>query len=325
MRVIFHTGFMKTGSTYLQRNVFPAIPHCRVHSYGAGDPFVPLVRDLRAAGRKPDPAQVEALRTMAGVEPIQLFSWEGLVGNFRNDHREFEWMSRFLRDAFADAHILLVLRRQPDLVESLYKQALQTGHSVTPDAFVNRRGDGFGAFRPDGPVNLDVARFDFDAFVETYERLFAPERVHVLPYELLRADRSAFADRLGDAIGTKVDLPQENSGANVGYNRTTARLARRVNRVYRTPHAPGGLIPYRPFDGWLERNPHRTPLRRLASAANAACDPRALLQSRFAQRLPGGSEILPTEVRQAITTLHRESNRRLDARLNLGLRALGYY
>ena len=48
-RVVFHTGFMKTGSTLLQRSVFPELSDTALYSFDRS-PFVPLMKRVRLAG-----------------------------------------------------------------------------------------------------------------------------------------------------------------------------------------------------------------------------------------------------------------------------------
>lgn len=302
-RIVLHTGFMKTGSTFLQKGVFPTLPTVALYSYADGGGFVELADRLRRGA--PESTWPTEIKTLHGWlarsdRPVQLFSWEGLVGGYLADYRQFGDLTRFLKAAFPDAHILLFIRRQADLAESLYRQALHTYHFPTVRAFLNRTPTGFGRHRADGAANIDVASLNYLPFVEAYEAAFGAERVHVVPYELLQADPDRFYALLSAALGTPVSPTTPRDWDNRGYSVLAARIALLLNRVYQTPHNPWGLVSPRTLDL------------------------RTLLQRGLDGATYMKGALIPADWRSEIMALHAESNRVLDARRNLGLEALGY-
>lgn len=325
-RLVFHPGYMKTASTLLQGEVFPNVPEAAFYSYPSGFPH-------RASGLRsdPDPAALAALAAdmrdwiARSDQPLQLFSWEGLVGDYLGDYRDRPTMLSLMQQVAPEAQILLVIRRQAELANSLYKQALHRGHWPTAEAFLNYADGALGPFRPGAEANIAVASLDFDAAVRTYEEAFGAERVHVLAYEWLRSDPDRFYGALEAALGQPVPRPQPGKALNVGYNTASARLARRLNRLFRTPHNPRGLIPYRPFDAAMLRARHGSLRRKLLTLANAPFDPRWLLQGQLGARLKGSPDLIPANVRTAIEAACAPSNAALDARRHLGLAELGYY
>ena len=325
-RIVFHAGYMKTASTLLQGEVFPHVPDCDVYSYASGFPH--RVYALRDA---PDDAKLRALAddmrswTEASGKGLQLFSWEGLVGDYLGDYRDAAMMFELMRMVAPEGHVLLVIRRQGDLANSLYKQALHRGHWSTMKQFLNFADGRLGPFEPAGPANIAIASLDFDAAVRRYEEAFGAERVHVLVYEWLKHDPERFWTALAEVLNRSIEPPARGKALNVGYNAASARLARRLNRLFRTPHNPRGLLPYRPLDERVRRAPKGSAARKLLSALNAPFDPRWLLQSGFATRLQGASDLIPPEARRAIERHCAASNRALDQRRGLGLAALDYY
>lgn len=325
-RLVFHPGYMKTASTLLQGEVFPRVEGAAFYCYPSGFPH-------RAASLRtdPDPAAVAALAAdmrgwvASSDQPLQLFSWEGLVGDYLGDYCDRPTMLGLMQAVAPDAHVLLVIRRQAELANSLYKQALHRGHWPTAEAFLNYADGELGPFRPGGEANIAVASLDFDAAVRTYEQAFGPERVHVLAYEWLRSEPDRFYAGLETALGQPVPRPQPGKALNVGYNTASARLARRLNRLFRAPHNPRGLLPYRPFEAARLRAAPGSLRRRLLTLANAPFDPRWPLQGWLGARLKGSPDLIPASVRTAIDTACASSNAALDARRGLGLRELGYY
>lgn len=302
-RIVLHTGFMKTGTTFLQNGVFPGLPQVALYSYADGRPFVEMgIRLRKGAPEATWPEEIDTLHgwTARSDRPVQLFSWEGLVGGYLADYAQFGDLTRFLKTAFPDAHILLVIRRQGDLAESLYRQALQTYHWPSVDEFLNRTAEGYGAFRPGAPANIDVRSLGFLPFVAAYEAAFGADRVHVVPYEWLRADPERFYGALSAALGTPVTPPVSANADNRGYSVLAARIARRLNPLFRSDHNPRGLISPR------------------------LIDLRGVLQRGLDKVFYTKGELIPAQWRSEIMALHAEGNRALDRRRNLGLVGLGY-
>jgi len=302
-RIVLHTGFMKTGTTFLQNGVFPALPQVALYSYADGRPFVDMgIRVRKGAPESTWPAEIGILHgwTARSDRPVQLFSWEGLVGGYLADYAQFPDLTRFLKTAFHDAHILLVIRRQGDMAESLYRQSLQTYHWPTVETFLNRTAGGYGAFQPAGQANIDVRSLNFLRFVEGYEAAFGAERVHVVPYEWLRADPERFYAALSAALGTNVTTPSRVGADNRGYSVLAAGVARTLNPLFRTEHNPRGVLDPR------------------------VVDLRGFLQRVVDRAIPAKGDLIPAEWRREITALHAADNRALDARRGLGLAALGY-
>ncbi len=305
-RIVVHTGFMKTGTTFLQNVVFPKLPEVAVHSYADGRRFVDLSIGIRKGDTPPDCAEAaaEVRGWLNGSNKrTHLYSWEGLVGGYLNDYRELETLTSFLSCALPDAHILLMIRRQDTLIESLYRQSLQTYHFSSISQFLNRGAGGFGPFRAGAPANIDVRSLSFEPFVAAYERAFGADRVTVLPYEWLRKAPDRFYGGLSASLGVPVTPPppEEASRENRGYSALAARIAFLVNRFYRSGHNPKGILPLQPLN------------------------PRLLLQRGLDRLIYVKGDLVPEDWRREILALHAESNRALDERLGLGLRELGYY
>lgn len=308
---------MKTSTTFLQQQLFPSLSDTALFSYGSG--FVEMMGAIRNAPPfAAHDADLERLRgwIAQATESRVLFSWEGLVGHYLSNHRDFATVTAFLHRAAPQARILLVLRRQSDLLESLYKQSLHTGHFNSPAGFLNDDGCDFGGHIPLAQANIDIRTLDFDRFVQGYEALFGAANVDVVPFEWLGRDPDRFYRMLGASLGCAIVPPGGARPANVGYSKPTAAIARRVNRLYRTPHNPGGLLPYRPFGGAA---------RGWRRGLNAMLDPRNLLQGPVNRLFPPREPLFDSSLRARIMAAHAASNRALDHRRGLGLDMLGYY
>ncbi|MEL7445887.1 MAG: hypothetical protein AAGK02_08745 [Pseudomonadota bacterium] len=325
-QVVFHIGHMKTATTLLQEDVFPRIENTAFYCYPSG--FPQRCSELRL---HPDGTALTRLASemrswiVQSPAPLQLFSWEGLLGDYLHNYRGRSTMMDVIRAVSADATILIVTRRQADLVNSLYKQALHRGHSPSIANFTNWDGTALKEFRPGAPANIEVDALNFDRTARTFEDEFGPENVHIIAYEWLRQDPERFYTTLEECFGQNVPRARVGRSSNVGYKSRAARIARILNPLFRSPGTEAGILPYRPFDSAIARTKRGTMSRRLLSAINSLLDPRFYLQNRLVETVGGSSDLLTPAIREAIGEKCAASNQALDTRRGLGLRDLGYW
>lgn len=117
---------------------------------------------------------------------------------------------QLLHGLFADPTILIVTRGFRSILVSAYSQYVRSGGHLSLPAFMRMLVDS-GA--ENGTNVADY--FDYDSTIETYERAFGPERVIVLPYELLVEDPARFVVALEDRLALPhldVGLARANAG-----------------------------------------------------------------------------------------------------------------
>ncbi|RMH18050.1 MAG: sulfotransferase [Acidobacteria bacterium] len=336
-----HVGMPKTGTTFLQRHCFPHLAGMRyAHSANyrriplAGGPPGDLVElcdrlifshptffDPRAAERWRD-------RLLADAGGKILISRERLFGNMTGGFRDHREITRRLARLFPDARIVVVVRRQDDLLESLYRQSLQAYYYYSVDDFLTfRRGRFASPPARTGEVNLDVGDFDLEAYVDGYLERFGGDRVLVLPYELLRREPRAFLERLYAFLGVEPYVPSSFPEVHRSYSFASCCLALALNRFVRLPGRQLGLrpIPERPFAGLLAERPVGDRRQALLAALDRRLSLRWLLQHVVDRLLPWRGRLIGERKRRLILARHRRSNRRLDRRLDLGLEGYGYY
>lgn len=298
-RHLVHIGYHKTGSTWLHRMVFPAIEG--YHST-SGDPlFRALLRNLRTAADEEftPSAFAAAVEECSGREhtPLLLGNeslsgdvWAGGAGWRRNAER--------LARVLPEAAVLIVIRRQPEMLLSLYAQYVQEGGTGPLDDFL----DGVAS-----SCRFDPAHLRYDGLIQAYTELFGAESVCVLPFELLQRSPEGFLAQLGSLLRTRVreiGSGRENPSLSAG----SLRLLRAWNRAFRVSKfnrhpsvfaIPGG------------RSVRRVMQRRV--------DP-MLRRFRAAARLPAAT-------RERIETLaasYADSNALTQSSVEIDLAELGY-
>ncbi len=186
---VIHIGYFKTGTTTLQGNVFAA--HGKIANVGKPGP-AQAAREVVAAlaGKGTIAAAREAWRDLVDGLPEErtpVLSQEALA-TLAIDHPD---LPQALADIVGPARILITVRRQAHLIESLYIHQEKVARHAAPDAWL---ADNTALF---------LKLLDFEAMAARFAAVFGAGNVHVLPLELLRDDPADYARRLGAVL----DMP----------------------------------------------------------------------------------------------------------------------
>jgi hypothetical protein len=221
---LIHIGYHKTGSTWLQHELFATGSDC----------FFPLAPDHSVEPRKyigkkfvrdddrfllssfdlnTSAIQQAAEAVFRSNEPgdrVPVISYERLSGNPHAGSFDARIIADRIQVAFPGARIFIVVREQRDAILSTYFQYLKIGGTDSAGDYLTRSYDGR---RP----GFSPAAFNYIDLVDYYYGLFSPESVLVLPYEMLRDSVVEFLRRLGDFTGK--DLEGFAGKAAVSYNK----------------------------------------------------------------------------------------------------------
>lgn len=221
MTILIHIGYHKTASTWFQKELF-----------GPGsEQFVPLCErgNPRRLGRKlviGDDGYLlppyslhaksfpEALRRArehvadSGRTPV--ISEERLSGNPHASGFDGHRISERLAHHFPEARILCVVREQNDATLSHYRQYIRIGGTASLEGYLTAAYDGRRpGFSPHHLRYMDL--------VQQYHRVFGPESLLVLPYEMFRERPEQFVERLGEFLGRPLHAAALKTGRH--YNR----------------------------------------------------------------------------------------------------------
>ena len=298
-----HIGYPKTGTTFLQRAVFPSAQSMN---------FIPsssIGNELSMITHQCD-LSFDAKATKLSLERhfrpgINLISYEALIGDF---HRLKLMNSKVIADRlkmlFPSARIVVTVRNQYDLMESLYKQYLQRGGVKRFRDFVNYQNGAFGPTHPQWNLSVDIAMFNYLRLLDTYESLFGRENLLVVPYELLQDDPKGFTRILFSWMGLEEVPSFKNEFYNTGYGAAQMSLARLFNRFLRSELNEGSLIPALSLPGIGKIDAGRF---------------RGVLQSSLSRRLLGKKPITDHDMKKQVHDHFAGSNREMNDRYSLNL------
>lgn len=196
--VLIHIGYVKTGSTWLQRHVTdnPELGFREVADRNAIRTLLIHPNDLWY-----DPAPFREhvrpkLRTARAEGLIPVVTHERLSGNPTSGGYDAAAVAGRLAGQFPDGRVLIVIREQRSHLLSMYNEYVNGGGSCSLDRFL------------DPPTGSKIPLFDsrfleFHRLILRYQELFGVDRVGVVPFELLKQDPDAFLYRVVEFSGAR--------------------------------------------------------------------------------------------------------------------------
>lgn len=168
MDIVIHIGLHKTGTTFLQKIIFPKLKN------------VNFICQYNTTNRN------QLLTCRLEKNKVNLISEEGLTRhNFRdNNETSMVEIANRIHKVFPNARIILVLRDKTEWLTSLYKMNCKYDYDYWYD----------NIFRSED--------LSFNSYVEYLQKLF--KNVLVLDYALLKYDPKRFVRTICDFIGVKV-------------------------------------------------------------------------------------------------------------------------
>lgn len=232
---IVHIGFPKTATTFLQKGVFPFLENTRYVDFRDCEKVFDEVVFL-------DDFDFDIQHTKSKLEEYydsrtSLFSLESLVGApFILKGANRSQIPRRLK-ILGINKIIITLRKQTDIVDSMYRQYIYQGGTVKFADFLNLDKKRSLYARP---FNIDYLKYD--QLVKEYQTLFGKENVLVVPHESLKKNASQFLNQLSNFIcnhdfSIKLEKLQNESLSNLSTN-----LLRIINHFAFSGMKPNNLV-----------------------------------------------------------------------------------
>ena len=230
MTVFIHVGLHKTGSTFLQSEVFPKLEDVNLISFYDNDLLKKDFEYLQSI----NPIFIDENRLdnikkyfFASKKKI-LVSSEQFSGNFSfqitGSGGQFYLNMEILKKIFPDAKIVIIFRNQLDLIISHYKDEVAFGVTTEFNDWLETR------IRFNGLNYLF-----FDKTINYLRNLFGRENVIYDFYENILFDKSALSKFLSKiSHNFKIETISLENKRNVSLSNTAIRLNRFTNRLIKT-------------------------------------------------------------------------------------------
>ncbi len=244
-RIIFHLGFQKCGSTFLQDKVFPSLNDESDVIYDPA-PAARLIHNVLGCSVLDSWEQAEsdaiqdALAKLAATTIV--FSNENWCGSPMHGYPDFERRIDFLNAVCPGSTVVLVVRSQAGFIESLYRQQVKLALKPGARAKWLKPFDlFFNGFQPlDSPPGIgvpihEVTRADpFSFHFGEFARGAAAQlggQLFVYALENLRSDPVSFVVRMSkDLELPRLEINEGSEAVNPAIAAGTCRLAVSLNR-----------------------------------------------------------------------------------------------
>jgi len=230
VRPLIHIGYHKTGTTWLQKFLFPSSEAGFVLAMPRSEIARHLIEhnaldfDPHRCREALYPTIVKAAEH--GLVPV--LSSERLSGNPHSGGYDSKELANRLAEVFPEGKVLMVIREQKGMVLSAYKQYVRVGGTCSLVDYL----------RPPLHGRLRVPLFDFgyfryDRLIRHYGELLGASNVLALPYEIFRDDPAGFVAeiiRFAGADATHLSgLPYADK-TNEALSSFMVAAQRRINR-----------------------------------------------------------------------------------------------
>jgi len=307
---LIHIGYRKCGSTWMQRRLYPLMSGVEFlgKRYERTSHWTNTVRDLILKGHCFDfcaDEVREVIETHAGpaTGKTRILSYEGFTGELWQASIDSQRNADRIKQTFPGAKILIIVRRQVEHIESIYKQYILTGGVLSVQDFLKSDCHHLR-------FSLDSLRYD--RLAEYYIKLFGQERVLVLPFELMCSDIQGFSDAVCDFLEVPHVMLDAEAKKYVrsGLSARHCEFVRRLNTLRKSTFVPWGVIPRGTSASTSKLgllNPFRLGEKILDRIVEAS----------------GAGELFNTDEKQKIREYFRVGNKKLET-LFPGLAPYGY-
>jgi hypothetical protein len=231
---LIHIGYHKTGSSWVQRQLFRSAD--AGFSWGGKGEDSPVNRLICASPLDFDERTAQADFAREAVKAKRrglrhVVSSERLSGHPFSGGYDSAEIARRLHATFPRGRVLVVIREQRSILASTYNQYVKAGGAQPLTLFLQPP-----VYRHPRVPHFDPRRFEYHRLLALYHRLFGVENVLALPHEQLRDDPRAFAAAIirFAEVDTETDPLEKLSDErlNVSARGSLIVRRRRVNRLF---------------------------------------------------------------------------------------------
>ncbi len=194
--MLLHIGMPRTASTFFQKEVFTNLKnfkHIGVNQTQYSEAFQRLMYQDESRYNE------DFVRESAAAEDEgdliisnELLAGQSLYLSSTNRTRNAQRLKRL----FPNAEIILFIRNQADLLESLYSIGVYSGHTAKPHEFIrfdNERSDSSNPLFPTFTSIEQTEQYFYSSLLRLYQGLF--EKIHVFLYEDFTSNPSDFIEQ----------------------------------------------------------------------------------------------------------------------------------
>ncbi len=229
-RVLLHIGMPRTASTFFQQEVFPKVNDFKFWGINKSQYTWPFQKVLYQDDSLYNEYEIQQALNFPITNPLiisnELFVGQSLFMVSTNRSRT----SHRLKQLFPNAEIILVLRNQAQILESLFSIGVYSGQSKKPEAFVrfsDNHSDSTDPLYPTFSATEQTEQYLFSHLFNLYRSKF--EKIHVFLYEDFKENPKEFIADLCN----RLDISMEGE-VNFGKRSNSSFSTRQLEYLRRT-------------------------------------------------------------------------------------------
>jgi len=238
-----HIGYTKTGTTWLRYHEFRKHPDIILLNYNknpeARTVTIPEVSELFKQiccvhdldfqpefFKKKFKEIISRHINFSGAIGICYENFSGYVFNGSDSARIADRLFKI----FGPTKIIIVIRNQLDMIESIYKQYIHTGGTLSIKQFLDKN-----RFSVADLIN----KLQYNKLINYYQKLYCKENVFIGVYELFKHDKEKFMKDLYNFIGVKSRFicSENDLYLNRSHHQLTLRFERYINLFFNNSYA----------------------------------------------------------------------------------------
>lgn len=224
--IVLHVGMHKTGTTFLQWNVF--------HFVDANYPwhvfYKSWLKDLLDTSKEIDYQKIKIkLSGTLKDDKVNIISEENIYTyQFSKEDDRFKRLGR-IQKVFPEAKIIFGTRKKEENLVSWYVEYVAVGGVLDFQGFLAK--------------HLNQDKLDYEPYIKKLIEFYGKDNVFVYSLDELRKDQDLVVKNLCKFMNVKPPKKYRKKPARVGYGLTTLKLSLFINRFFKTPLNKKGLIP----------------------------------------------------------------------------------
>jgi len=232
-QIYLHIGIQRTGTTFLQEEVFPNIKE--INFVERKKEIITILMSIEQYNH-----EIVSKKIYSHIQQnkINLISEENIYCGYmwtKEDNR-FEKIEK-IKQFFPNAKIIFGIRGKTDLLLSWYKKYVACG--------------GVLSFKEYQKKVINIENLNFWPYVKCLFEYFGEKNVYIYKFENMKKDIHSFVDGICRFLG--VETPNfKNRKRNVGYSLYQLKMSLLINKFFKTPLNPNGVFPLQ-----YGRHPHR--------------------------------------------------------------------
>lgn len=225
--IVLHVGMHKTGTTFLQWNVF----HYVNANYLWHIFYKSWLRDLLNLKKKVDYQKIKnKLSKVLSTKKINIFSEENIYTyQFTKIDDRFKRLDR-IKQAFPEVKIIFGTRKKEENIVSWYVEYVAVGGVLNFQEFLEK--------------HLNQDKFDYEPYIKKLKEYYGSENVFVYSLDELRKNQDKVVRDMCKFMNVEAPIKYRKQPARIGYSLRILKISLFLNKLFKTPVNTKGIIPW---------------------------------------------------------------------------------